>query len=60
MSFHKIDNLEKDLFMKEQMISAQTQKLNQTAVHFTYNLNNESMNNFTQPLNLTAVVDKEK
>lgn len=46
--------------MKEQMISAQTQKLNQTAVHFTYNLNNESMNNFTQPLNLTAVVDKEK
>ncbi len=67
MSFHKIDNLEKDLFMKDQMMTNGGQKMNQSAIHFTYNLGgsagglqNDSMANYTQPLNFSTVVDKEK
>ncbi len=56
MSFHKIDNLEKDLFVKDQMLNSQTPKLNQSAVHFTYKHGvNDSLINMTQPINYTSV-----
>ncbi len=60
MSFHKIDHLEKDLYLKDQQLSGQ--KMNQSAIHFTYNGNNhnDSIANYTQPLNFSTVIDKEK
>lgn len=48
--------------MKEQLMNSQGQKLNHSAVNFVYNkgVNNDSMMNYTQPLNMTAIIDKEK
>jgi hypothetical protein len=48
------------LYLKEQQLSGQ--KMNQSAIHFTYNGNNhnDSIANFTQPLNFSTVIDKEK
>ncbi len=48
------------MYLKEQQLSGQ--KMNQSAIHFTYNGNNhnDSIANFTQPLNFSTVIDKEK
>lgn len=48
--------------MKEQMITSQGQKMNQSAINFVYNKvgNNDSILNITQPLNMTTIIDKEK
>ena len=38
------------------------QKMNQSAIHFTYSggAHNDSMVNYSQPLNFSTIVDKEK
>ncbi len=48
------------MYLKDQQLSSQ--KMNQSAIHFTYNGNNhnDSIANFTQPLNFSTVIDKEK